>query len=97
MGAFRISPTVLTASGNKLIENSNEFKTNSDNVFKTVEEMVHSDYISPDAIAIAREINSYKDELMRMVNTMNRYGEFCITSSNKIERTQDDIISGTRF
>ena len=97
MGVFSISPVELTASGKKLLENAESFKTNSDNIFKTVDEMVQSDYISPEAMAIANQIYSYKDDLARMCSTINRYGSFCITSSGKIEITQDEIISRTRF
>lgn len=97
MGVFSISPVALTASGKKLLENAESFKNNSDNIFKTVDEMIHSDYISPEAMAIANQIYSYSDDLTRMCNTISRYGQFCITSSGKIETTQDDIISRTRF
>ena len=97
MGLFSISPVALTASGKKMIENAESFKTNSDNIFKAVDEMIRSDYISTDALAIANEINSYRDDLARMCSTIGRYGQFCITSSSKIEATQDDIISKTRF
>lgn len=97
MGVFSISPVELTASGKKLLENSETFKTNSENIFKTVDEMIHSDYISPEAMAIANQIYSYSDDLERMCKTIGRYGQFCITSSSKIEATQDDIISRTRF
>ncbi len=97
MGVFSISPVELSASGKKLLENAESFKTNSENIFKTVDEMVHSDYISPEAMAIANQIYSYSEDLTRMCKTIARYGQFCITSSGKIETTQDDIISRTRF
>ena len=93
MGVFSISPVELSASGKKLLENAESFKTNSENIFKTVDEMVHSDYISPEAMAIANQIYSYSEDLTRMCKTIARYGQFCITSSGKIEATQDDIIS----
>lgn len=97
MGVFSISPVELSASGKKLLENAESFKTNSENIFKNVDEMVHSDYISPEAMAIANQIYSYSEDLTRMCKTIARYGQFCITSSGKIETTQDDIISRTRF
>lgn len=97
MGLFSISPVALTASGKKLLENAESFNTNGNNIFKAVDEMVRSDYISPDARAIANEINSYKDDIAHMRNTLARYGQFCITSSSKMEATQDEIISKTRF
>ena len=97
MGVFSISPVELTASGKKLLDNAVTFKTNSENIFKTVDEMIHSDYISPEAMAIANQIYSYSDDLTRMCQTIARYGKFCITSSSKIEATQDDIISRVHF
>lgn len=97
MGVFSISPVELTASGKKLLDNAETFKTNSENIFKTVDEMIHSDYISPEAMAIANQIYSYSDDLTRMCQTIARYGKFCITSSSKIEATQDDIISRVHF
>lgn len=97
MGVFSISPYELAASGKKLSDNAESFATNSENIFKAVDEMIHSDYISPEAMAIANQIYSYSEDLKRMCNTISRYGKFCVTASGKTLQNQEDIIARTRF
>ena len=97
MGVFSISPYELAASGKKLSDNAESFATNSENIFKAVDEMIHSDYISPEAMAIANQIYSYSEDLKRMCSTIDRYGKFCVTASGKTLQNQEDIIARTRF
>ena len=97
MGVFSISPYELAASGKKQSDNAESFATNSENIFKAVDEMIHSDYISPEAMAIANQIYSYSEDLKRMCNTISRYGKFCVTASGKTLQNQEDIIARTRF
>ena len=42
MGVFSISPYELAASGKKLSDNAESFATNSENIFKAVDEMIRA-------------------------------------------------------
>ena len=97
MGEFKFSPMEVMESGKKLTQNAESFKENSENIFKTVDEMIHSAYISPEAMAIANKIYSYSEDLKRMYNTMERYGTFCQTATAKMIRNQEDIIARTKI
>ena len=97
MGAFIFSPDGIRQSGEKLTQNAGAFKANSENIFKTVDEMIHSAYISPEAMAIANKIYGYSEDLKRMYDTMERYGMFCQTSAAKMERNQAEIIARQKY
>ena len=90
---FGAKPELLRTKGNELIGKSQEFEDNAKKIFATVEEMVTSNYTSPEAIAIAKEIESYRDDLENMKRAVENYGQFCITAGAKVIRNQDNIIS----
>ena len=76
MGVFSISPVELSASGKKLLENAESFKTNSENIFKTVDEMVHRITFHQrlwllliKSIAIVRILHVCVRQLLVMVNS----------------------------
>jgi len=94
MGKFVVNPEILRAKGNEILNEAQDFKGNAEKVFSTVHEMVNSDYLSPEARAMANKIESYKDDLNRMFSAMTDYGTFCLNASNRVIRNQDDIISG---
>ena len=90
---FGAKPELLMTKGNELTEQSQEFASNAKKIFDTVNEMITSNYSSPEAVAIAREIQSYQDDLENMQRTINNYGEFCKIAGAKVVRNQENIIS----
>lgn len=94
MGRFVASPEVLDANGQRMIGQSEEFARNVDNIYQTVQKMVNSNYVSPEAKAIANEIYSYREDLDRMTRTIGYYGDFCRKASSKVIQNQENIISG---
>lgn len=93
MGRFVANPDVLRTKGNEIINESQQFKQNVEKVFQTVNEMINSNYLDPAAIAIAREIESYRDDLNQMIRIIEDYGTFCLNASSRVIRNQDNIIS----
>ena len=54
MGKFTADPDVLRLKGEQIVDQSLQFKKNVEKIFNTVNEMLHSNYLSPEAVAIAR-------------------------------------------
>ena len=94
MGRFVANPDVLRAKGTELISHSDLFAQNVNKIYENVHKMVNTDYLSPEAKAIANDIESYKDDLNKMTRIIGEYGKFCMDASNKVLTNQDDIISG---
>lgn len=90
---FGAKPELLITKGNELEGQSREFGSNGKKIFDTVEEMITSNYSSPEAVAIANEIRSYQDDLESMQRAIANYGEFCKIAGNKVIRNQENIIS----
>lgn len=91
---FVASPEVLRAKGQELVNQSELFANNVAKIYESVNKMVNTDYLSPEAKAIANDINSYKNDLDIMTNTIRQYGNFCLNASNKVINNQEGIISG---
>ena len=96
MSTFGAKPEILIAKGNELAEKSREFRENGKKIFDTVEEMITSNYSSPEAVAIANEIRSYQDDLENMQMAITNYSEFCKIAGNKVVRNQENIISSIK-
>ena len=94
MGRFVASPEVLHASGQKMLGQSEQFAQNNQKIYQTVQKMVNTNYVSPEAKAIANEIFSYKEDLDKMTRTISHYGSFCVNASSKVIQNQENIISG---
>lgn len=90
---FGAKTQLLNDKGREIKEKASEFDNNSKKIFEVVNEMVVSDYSSPEAVAIANEIRSYQDDLIQMRNAMSGYGDFCINASNLVINNQNDIMS----
>lgn len=97
MGKFTADPDVLRVKGEQIIEQSLQFKRNVENIFSTVNEMVRSDYLSPEAIAIAKEIEGYRSDLEMMVRIIDQYGNFCKIASSKVIKNQEDGIASVNY
>lgn len=96
MGKFGANPEIIRAKGNEVLEESRRFAQNVDKVYQTVNEMINSDYLSPEALAMANEIQSYKDDLVKMTRIIEQYGQFCLNTSSKVIRNQETIIEGIK-
>ena len=94
MGRFVADPDVIRAKGRELVNHAVVFDENVKKVYQTIQKMIDSDYLSHEAVAIAKEIEGYRIDLDTMTKTINKYGVFCINSSASVVRNQDDIISG---
>ena len=55
--------------------------------------MINSNYLDPAASAIAHEIESYQEDLSKMAQVIEEYGNFCVSASGAVIKNQDDIIS----
>ena len=96
MSKFGANPEILISKGNEIVNQSQEFQDNVQKVYQTVQEMVSSGYLSPEAIAIANTIESYRADLNTMTKVINDYGNLCKTAGQKIINNQDSIIKGVR-
>ena len=95
-GKFVADPTILRNKGNEIIGKAEEFNSNVNKIYETVEEMINSNYLDPAARALAEEIKAYRDDLNAMTRTINEYGEFNVAAGNSVEKNQDDLISDFR-
>lgn len=91
---FVASPEVLRAKGQELVSQSELFNDNVIKIYESVNKMVNTDYLSPEARAIANDINSYKADLDLMTKTIKEYGAFCMSAGNKVMDNQYNITSG---
>ena len=55
--------------------------------------MVTSSYLSPEAVVLARKIESYRDDLNKMARTIEDYGRFCANAGAQVVRNQENVIS----
>lgn len=96
MGKFLADPEQLRVFGNKILGEAEQFKQNYEKVFNTVNEMVSTDYLSPDARVLGNSINNRRQDLVIMYNTMVDYGNFCLKASANVIKNQEDNIAGIR-
>ena len=96
MGRFVANPQILRIKGEDLENQAQQFAVNVEKIYKTVEEMINSDYLSPEAKAIADEIRSYRDDLNAMTRKIANYGAFCKRASDKVLRNQVNIIDSIK-
>lgn len=97
---FVAQPDVLKLEGNSILDKSQRFTNDVDKIYSTINELVQSSYVSPAAKEIARQIESYKDDLEAMAKTIGNYGNYCVKSANVISRNEENIIdnvSGGNF
>ena len=96
MGRFVANPQMLKIKGQEIENQSQQFAQNVEKIYSTVEEMIRSDYLSPEAKAIAEEIKSYRNDLNAMTRKIDDYGKFCLNASNKVMRNQANIVDSIR-
>lgn len=93
MGRFVADPYTLIEKGKDIQKKAEEFRVNITNIYDNINEMVSRDYLSPEAVAIAKKIEEKKEVLDEMASVIEQYGSFSINAGNKVLRNQDDIIS----
>jgi hypothetical protein len=91
-GKFVGDPNVLIPKGNEMESLGAEFLKETDTVYKTVDNIVQNQYISPEAMEIKKEIDKYKADLEKMSQTMTNYGQVTGKAGQKIINNQNNII-----
>lgn len=90
-GSFVASPEGIQNAGSKIMSIAEEFNTNMNKLYATIEQMVNSDYLSPEAYVLANEIKEYKPKLINIRNIMASYGTFCQGTSTDVVNNQEDL------
>lgn len=94
MPKFTVNPEILRIKSAEIINQGEQFGQNAEIIFQIVDELINSNCLSPEEEALAREIKSYKDDLNKITKMIGQYGIFFKTASNKVIKTQEDIIAG---
>ena len=92
MGRFVADPMTLRSNGNKILQNSEEFKKDVEKTYELKNKLLSSGYVAPEARAIGNQIDTYRDELNAMGKIISDYGKFLINASQKVTNTQNAII-----
>lgn len=93
---FVADPGTIRTKGIEIDKQAEQFSKNVESIYNTVEQMVNSDFLSPDARAIAEEIKGYKGDLIAMTRAIREYATFCSNTSNKIIRNQENNIDSIK-
>jgi hypothetical protein len=93
---FGADTGVLRATGNRIIEDADQFIKNSDMVYNTIDDLMTKGYISDTGMEIAKGIKDKQVILKSIATTINRYGEYLNNTSTKVDNTEGDISSETR-
>ena len=93
MGKFVADPPVLIREGIGMNTISQSFTEDIEKVYTTLDDMISKDYLSPEALEIARKIQGQRQELDNMARVINQYGDFSIHAGNKVINNQENIIS----
>ncbi len=91
MGRFVADPDTLILKGNEMEENGNAFMDDINKVYTTLDDMINKDYLSPEALVIAKKMESQRKDLEDMAKTMNQYGDFSKRAGNKVLQNQENI------
>lgn len=93
MGRFVAEPDTLIQKGNEIEGGSQSFFEEIDKVYKTKDEMIAKDYLSPEARAIARKMDDQRKDLEEIARVMAQYGNFSKRAGHKVLQNQDNITS----
>ena len=96
MGTFVAAPEIISSYGNKIVGLAEEFNTNMNSLYATVDKLASSDYVSPEATVLANRIKAYKMDLIKIRNVMASYGAFCQGTSNDVEINQETLSEDMR-
>lgn len=93
MGRFGANPDVLHKKGMEFISHAENFDMKVAEIYNSVNRMVTSSYVSPEAAAMGRKIENYRDDLIQLTRMLNAYGNYCINASKTVVANQENIIS----
>ena len=92
MGQFVADPQILRIKGMEVSNLADQFLKNVNDIYSEVNNMVTNNYVSPDAVAIANEIETYHGSMNMMGKIFRDYANFCVRAGNEVYRTQNSII-----
>ena len=92
MSVFGAVPQELASNGQKMIGHAQSFQDNVKKLYVTIDNLVHSNYTSPDAIQLANEIGQYRPQMDRMAKIINDYGEYLISFAGNVVNNQQENI-----
>ena len=91
METFVADPITIKTKGDQILGLVDSFTDNMNKLYATIEQMINSDYLSPEAYVLANEIKKYKVELNNIRNIMANYGMFRQGTSNQVVNNQEDL------
>lgn len=90
---FTADPATLDQEGGKITTIGEQFNDNVEKVYSTIDTMIESDYLSPEAKEIAERIKEKKQKLDEMTKTINQYGEYAKNTATDVINNQEEISS----
>ncbi len=97
MSVFYANPAELRAKGAQMVEHAQAFADNVKKIYATIDEMVHSNYTSPDAIALANEIEKHHNDMNHMAQIIAEYGDFLSNFGSSVIKNQADNIANIKI
>ena len=97
MGKFLVEPEIVRQKGREMVNLSDEFNANMNKLYNTMDQMLATDYMAPEAYTLADEIRKFKPELNTMRTIINNYGTFCMNTSTDVENNQQDLTEEMRL
>lgn len=93
---FGAETGILANVGNRTVEDAQQFVSNTDRVFQTVNELITKGYISETSKKIAESIRAKQIDLKRIAKNIENHGNFFINTSRKVSNTESDISMETK-
>ena len=91
---FKIKPVELEEIGNQILEEADAFDQRVKMIYESIDEMIRNNFQSPDAIALANKIESYKSTFINLTMVIREYGEHCKKSAKLMAETNTSLIDG---
>jgi hypothetical protein len=96
MSRFVGNPQALRAAGGAILEQGGQFKKLINSLYERIDELINTDYPSPEARSIATSIVNRKDVLIQMAQVIDDYGTYCNDASTTVYNNQADITDSVR-
>ena len=90
--AFLSNPRAIREEGNKIIDESVNFRNSADKIMEDVDYMVEHFYVSDGSRVLAEHIKSYKNDLYAMAKIMNEYGAFCVNFGSTVAINEQKMV-----
>ena len=91
MSQFIADPLTIDNSGKQIFSLAESFDANIKKMDTTINELVASDYVSPEAKAIAQELKNYRPQLENIRNVMAAYGNFGRKTGATVLNNQQEL------